>query len=64
MWTEETGGCDFQVGDWVKPSLIPGDDIPAYEVKAIFSDGFGDVLLKEPGGYGYSSRYCKKVPRA
>lgn len=54
---------DFKVGDWVKPSITPDDNLPAYQVKEIYSDNFGDVLLKRKGGRGrgYGSHYCAKV---
>lgn len=51
----------FRVGMWVKPSMVAGDDIPAYKIKAIHADGMGVALLEEPGGYGYASYYCKHV---
>lgn len=50
----------FQVGDWAQP-LAFDDTAPPFEVKEIFSDGFGRVLLSEPGGYGYGEQYCVKV---
>ena len=50
----------FKIGDWVKPVLFD-EKIPPYEVKAIFSDCFGLVLLREVDGSGYNAQYCKKV---
>lgn len=50
----------FKVGDFVAPVKYD-KTIPAYEVKAIFEDEFGSVLLSEIDGYGYGSHYCKKV---
>jgi hypothetical protein len=35
--------------------------IAPYEIKAIFSDSHGRVLLDEVGGYGYDEEYCRKV---
>ena len=50
----------FKVGDFVRPVLFDAAE-PPFEVKEIFTDGFGDVLLRESGGYGYGAHYCKKV---
>ena len=52
--------CDFKIGDWVKPNGYDPAH-PPYEVKAIYSDEFGDVLLEKLGGYGYGAQYCVKV---
>jgi len=52
---------NISVGTWVKPSIIAGDDLPAYQVAEIYSDWFGQVALKEPGGYGYGIHYLTVV---
>lgn len=53
---------NFKVGDWVRPVRFDRK-VPAYEVRAIYSDAFGDVLLREVDGSGYSADYCNKVRR-
>lgn len=52
---------DISVGTWVKPSLVDGDDLPAYQVAYIFCDNFGQVMLKEPGGCGYAPCYLTVI---
>ncbi len=55
-----TSEIKFKVGDIVRPSKFDRS-VPAYEVKAIYSDAFGDVLLREDGGFGYAAEYCTHV---
>ena len=51
-----------KIGDMVRPWHLDRS-IDPYEVKAIFEDKFGRVLLRDINGYGYGEHFCSKVKK-
>lgn len=52
----------IQLGDTVRTTAVAhaqGISPATFVVKSILRDWFGELLLQEPGGYGFGAQYCE-----